>query len=157
MRYVLAMLSLLALLGVACSGSTKATAAKPHDPGQAATVGGLAVTVYGARSIASQPTDFVKPVAGTEWLTVDVGVENHSGQPFTIDPQAVSALDAQHRNAVHVPAGLSPAATLSGVVPPGQSVRGETSFEVPLGTQVVTVRYTAGTRTADWSLSLSSR
>jgi hypothetical protein len=112
--------------------------------GQSATHEGLTVTVLAVERPWHEPNSFSKPAAGMEYLTVEVRLDNATGQQIEHNPaefKVATADGARWDRRIRRDPPLQ-----SGHVLPGTPMRGWLTFEVPIGNPVIQLLWAPGIR-----------
>jgi hypothetical protein len=120
--------------------------------GSTARVGDAEVTVHGARR--SSGGEFLSPDAGNVWVIVDATVRNTGDDAYNISSLLQTALRDSTGVEHDITIGADTSGQLDGTIPPGDILRGETAFEVPLtatGLQFVFTQ-ALGNQVARWNI-----
>jgi hypothetical protein len=135
----IALLSLSAPLHAAAPATPTRVDAKP---GEVASVGDLAVAVLGWDEI--KPSQFSKPEAGQKFVGVETVIVNLGKKPVSISSLGQGSLRDEESqkydpNLMAGTAGNLP--QLSGVILPGERLRGNLNFEVPESIKTMEFRF----------------
>jgi hypothetical protein len=111
-------------------------------PGELATIGDLAVVVLGWQDI--KPGQFSKPDEGNKFVGVEAIVVNISDEPTSVSAYGAAELkdDESQKYDVSISAGTAMTAPqLSGVLLPGERLRGWLAFEVPTAVKSLELQF----------------
>lgn len=126
--------------------STASAPAKPFALGATARTEAFDVTVYGFKD-PQPPGQFLKPGAGTHYVSVDLQVANRSAAQVNFSSLLqIHLLDSANHQFAPTFGEVTPPPP-DGELPPGQAARGMALFEIPDGTNGLRVRV-QGTLTA---------
>jgi len=111
--------------------------------GEAVENGGYALTVHSVTDPVVPSDEFFGPDAGSRWVMVEVSITNVSDEPQDYGSYDFKVKDADNfeytAGFVDLERELS-----SGSLPPGDTVRGQVGFEVPVDAAIVRLIYDPG-------------
>lgn len=117
-----------------------ATVATLPKVGQTANGATIAVTLHEVLDPAP-PGDYLKPKPGFRWVAVDISIQNTGTKPGSYNPFFAKVRTSDNREHSVAFGGVEPDLGSSNDQPPGDTVRGWITFEVPTDATVTQLIY----------------